>query len=39
MDRGVGFWSIAWKGLLLAGALYMVDPLEPFPYSAAPFAF
>jgi predicted transglutaminase-like cysteine proteinase len=37
MDRGVGFWKIfAWKGLLLAGALYMVDPLEPFPYSAAP---
>jgi predicted transglutaminase-like cysteine proteinase len=35
MDRGVGFWKIlAWKGLLLAGALYMVDPLEPFP--AAP---
>ena len=37
MDRGVGFWKIvAWRGLLLAGALYLVDPLEPFSYSFAP---
>jgi predicted transglutaminase-like cysteine proteinase len=37
MDRGVGFWKIlAWTGLLLAGALCMVDPLEAFSYSAAP---
>jgi len=28
-DRGVDFWKIvAWAGLLLAGALYMLDPLE-----------
>ena len=40
MNRGVGFWKIvAWTGLLLAGALYMVDPLEPFSYSAAPIYF
>ena len=37
MDRGVGFWKIvAWRGLLLAGALYLVDPFEPFSYSFAP---
>jgi predicted transglutaminase-like cysteine proteinase len=37
MYRGVGFWKIlAWTGLLLAGSLYMVDPLELFSYSAAP---
>src|ERR1700674_5102571 len=37
MDRGVGFWKIrSWTGLLLAGTLYMVDPLETFSYSAAP---
>jgi hypothetical protein len=36
-NRGVGFWKIVvWTGLLLSGALYMVDPLEPFSYSAAP---
>jgi predicted transglutaminase-like cysteine proteinase len=36
VDGGVGFRKIvAWTGLLLAGALYMVDPLEPFSYSAA----
>jgi hypothetical protein len=29
MYHGVDFWKIvAWAGLLLAGALYMVDPLE-----------
>jgi predicted transglutaminase-like cysteine proteinase len=34
---GPGLWRIvAWAGLLLAGALYMVDPLAPFSYSAAP---
>jgi predicted transglutaminase-like cysteine proteinase len=37
MYRGVGFWKIlAWTGLLLAGAHYMVDPLEMFSYSAEP---
>jgi hypothetical protein len=37
MDRGVGLWKIlAWTGLLLAGALYMVEPLELFSYFAAP---
>jgi hypothetical protein len=36
-DRGVGLWKIvAWTGLLLAGALYMVEPLELFSDSAAP---
>jgi hypothetical protein len=36
MDRGVGFRKIlAWTGLLLAGALYVVDPNELFSYSAA----
>jgi hypothetical protein len=29
MGRGVGLWKIfAWRGLLLAGALYMVAPLQ-----------
>ena len=36
-NRGVGFWKIVvWTGLLFSGALYMVDPLEPFADSAAP---
>lgn len=46
MDRGVDFWKIlAWTGPLLAGALYMfepldlVDPLEPSACSAAPICF
>ena len=31
MGRGVGFWKIlAWTSLLLAGALYMVAPLQLF---------
>jgi len=39
-DRGVGFWrGVTWTVLLLAGALYMVDPLAPFSYSVAPFCF
>jgi predicted transglutaminase-like cysteine proteinase len=34
--RGPGLWRIvAWTGLLVAGALYMVDPLAPFSYSSA----
>ena len=38
--RGVGFWKIlAWTGILLAGALYAVDPLEPLAYFAAPICF
>jgi predicted transglutaminase-like cysteine proteinase len=37
--RGVGFWNIlAWTGLLLAGAVYMLDPFEPFAY-CAPICF
>jgi hypothetical protein len=33
----IGFWKIvAWTGLLLAGALYLVEPLELFSYFAAP---
>jgi predicted transglutaminase-like cysteine proteinase len=37
MDRGVGFWkTVAWRGFLLAGALYLVNPFEPFSYSFAP---
>jgi hypothetical protein len=33
MDGGAGLWKIlAWTGLLLAGALHVVDPLEPFVY-------
>jgi hypothetical protein len=40
MDRPVGLSKIIrWAGLLLAGALYMVDPLELFSYSAAPISF
>jgi hypothetical protein len=36
-DRGVEFWKIvAWAGLLLAGALYMVDPLELLSTSVVP---
>jgi predicted transglutaminase-like cysteine proteinase len=39
-DRGVGFWKIvAWTGLVLAGALYMVDPLEAFSYFSTPICF
>ena len=31
LDRGVGFRkSLAWSGLLLAGVLYIADPLTPF---------
>jgi len=38
--QGVGFRKIvAWTGLLLAGALYMIDPIELFSYSAAPICF
>jgi predicted transglutaminase-like cysteine proteinase len=37
MDRRVGFWRIlAWTGLLLAGALYVVDPLEALSYFSSP---
>jgi hypothetical protein len=33
MDRDVGLWKIrAWRGLLLAGALYVVYPLERLAY-------
>jgi hypothetical protein len=40
MDRPIGLSKITtWAGLLLAGALYMVDPLELFSYSAAPISF
>ena len=40
MDRGVEFWKIvAWAGLLLAGALYMVDPLELLSTPVVPICF
>jgi len=39
MDRGVDFWKIvASAGLLLVGALYMVDPLELLSFSLPRFA-
>jgi len=39
-DRGVDFWKIvAWAGLLLAGALYMLDPLELVSSSVVPICF
>lgn len=35
--RGIDFWKIViWAGLLLAGAIFMVDPVELLSYSAAP---
>jgi hypothetical protein len=40
MDRGVDFWKIvAWAGLLLAGALYMVDPPALLSSSVVPICF
>jgi len=40
MHRGVDFWKIAaWAGILLAGALYMVDPLELLSSSVVPICF
>ena len=40
MDRGVDFWKVvAWVGLLLAGALYMIDPLELLSSSVVPICF
>jgi hypothetical protein len=40
MDRGVDFWKVvAWVGLLLAGALYMIDPLELLSSSVVPSCF
>jgi predicted transglutaminase-like cysteine proteinase len=39
-DRGVDFWKVvAWIGLLLAGALYMIDPLELLSSSVVPICF
>ena len=39
-DRGVEFLKIvAWAGLLLAGALYMLDPLELLSTSLVPICF
>ena len=39
-DRGVEFLKIvAWAGLLLAGALYMLDPLELLSTSVVPICF
>ena len=38
--RGLGLWKIlAWAGLLLAGALYMVDPVELFASPVVPICF
>jgi hypothetical protein len=40
MDRRVDFWKIvAWAGLLLASALYMVNPLELLSSSVVPICF
>jgi hypothetical protein len=40
MHPGVDFWKIvAWAGLLLAGALYMVDPLELLSSPVLPICF
>jgi hypothetical protein len=40
MHPDVDFWKIvAWAGLLFAGALYMVDPLEMLPSSVVPICF
>ena len=40
MYHDVDFWKIvAWAGLLLAGALYMVDPLERLSSSVLPICF
>jgi predicted transglutaminase-like cysteine proteinase len=40
MHRGVDFWkTAAWAGLLLAGALYVVDPLELLSTSVVPICF
>jgi len=40
MYRGIDFWKIvAWAGILLAGALYMVDPLELLSSSVVPVSF
>ena len=40
MHPGVDFWRIvAWAGLLLAGGLYMVDPLELLSSSVVPICF
>ena len=37
MHQGADVWKIvAWAGFLLAGALYMVDPLELLSSSVAP---
>jgi len=39
-DRDVDFLKIvAWAGLLLAGALYMLDPLELLSTSVVPICF
>ena len=38
--RGVDFWKIVtWVGLLLAGALYTVDPLELLSSPVLPICF
>ena len=40
MHRGVDFWkTAAWAGLFLAGALYVVDPLELLSTSVVPICF
>jgi hypothetical protein len=40
MDRSVDFWKIVtWAGLLLAGALYIVDPPELFSSCVVPICF
>jgi predicted transglutaminase-like cysteine proteinase len=40
LNRGVGFWtSLAWSGLLLAGVLYIADPIMPFSSFTVPTWF
>jgi predicted transglutaminase-like cysteine proteinase len=40
VNRGIDFWKIvAWAGLLLAGALHTVDPLELLSSSVVPVCF
>jgi predicted transglutaminase-like cysteine proteinase len=37
---GIGFWRIvAWTGLLLVGALYVIDPIELLSSSVVPICF
>jgi predicted transglutaminase-like cysteine proteinase len=40
INRGVSFWKgVTWATFLLAGAIFMLDPLELFSYSVTPMCF